>query len=102
MACSMRRITGLTGRHLLLMRIHLKIDCRKASMLVFCRRPQMKARIPLTILVVDKLAISVGGMREAELFGASDVIGEDTVANASLLGEIDNATKKMIPKLVVW
>lgn len=62
----------------------------------------MKARIPLTILVVDKLVISVGGMRETELFGASDVIGEDTVANASLLGEIDNATKKMFPKSHVW
>jgi hypothetical protein len=48
----------------------------------------MKVRIPLTILVVDKLAISVGGMRETELFGASDVIGEDTVANASLLGTL--------------
>ncbi|KAE9459013.1 hypothetical protein C3L33_09089, partial [Rhododendron williamsianum] len=64
------------------------------------RIPQMKAQIPLMILV-DKLAISVGGMTETELFGASDVIGEDTVATASLLGEIDNAGKNIIPELLV-
>lgn len=61
----------------------------------------MKAQIPLMILV-DKLAISVGGMTETELFGASDVIGEDTVATASLLGEIDYAGKNIIPELLVW
>lgn len=61
----------------------------------------MKAQIPLMILV-DKLAISVGGMTEMELFGASDVIGEDTVATASLLGEIDKAGKNIILELLVW
>lgn len=50
------------------------------------RNPLMEPQILLMILV-GKLAISAGRMAE-KLSGASNVIGEDTVTVASLLGEI--------------
>ena len=60
----------------------------------------MEVLIPLKILR-DKLAISVGGMIGMELFGASDVIGGDTVVAASLHGEIDNSVKKAFSELPI-
>ncbi|GMP60512.1 hypothetical protein CsSME_00023344 [Camellia sinensis var. sinensis] len=57
------------------------------------RKPQMEARIPLTILL-DKLAISVSGMIMTVFFGALDVTGEDTVIAASLLGTLISRLKR--------
>lgn len=62
----------------------------------------MEAQIPLVILLVGKSVTSVGGMIEIQLFGASDVVGEDTVIVAFLLGEIYIQGLVHIPALPLW